>query len=158
LRSWRYLLRAEDPACRHEPLATLGDSLGLFRHSTSATRFVGGTVDVGAYERELLCLTEVDAQGRSRRTEAFATDHLGDAVVRLYDRYAELRPEGPAHPRAAATARSVALHRPVDLARYAASLSPAVELVDHRTLGTWSARGAEELLRHWSSAFDLGRD
>src|SRR5262249_34310206 len=35
LRSWGYLLRAEEPVCRHEPLATLGDSLALFRQSTS---------------------------------------------------------------------------------------------------------------------------
>src|SRR5262249_24881835 len=42
--------------------------------------------------------------------------------------------------------------------RYVASWSAAVEVVDHRILGTWSARGAEELLRHWSAHFDLGHD
>src|SRR5262249_58981809 len=67
LRSWRYLLRAEQPTCRHEPLAILGDSLALFRLSASARGFTGTTFDVGAYTREIIALTEVDAQGRRRR-------------------------------------------------------------------------------------------
>src|SRR5262249_9394260 len=66
LRSFRYLLRAQEPTCRHEPLAPLGDSLGLFRQSTSACGFAGGTFDVGAYEKEIISLQEVDAQGRWR--------------------------------------------------------------------------------------------
>src|SRR5262249_19899841 len=64
LRSFRYLLRAEQPPCRHEPLATLGDSLALFRLSTSARGFTGTTFDVGAYTREIIALTEADVQGR----------------------------------------------------------------------------------------------
>src|SRR5262249_39313018 len=158
LRSFRYLLRAEEPRCRHEPLVTLGDSLALFRQWVSASGVAGEKFDVGAYEIEMVNLTEVDEQGRWR-TEIFATDHLGDAVARLYERYAELLPEGAERDGAAATARSVAgVLGPPDLDRYAASLSPAVEVVDHRILGTWSARGAEEMLRHWSAHFDLGHD
>src|SRR5206468_5462611 len=37
LASWRSLLSAHDPTCRHELLATLGDSLALCRLSTSAS-------------------------------------------------------------------------------------------------------------------------
>ena len=37
-----------------------------------------------------------------------AVEHLGDAIVRLYERYAELLPDGPEQARAAATAHSVA--------------------------------------------------
>ena len=97
---------------------------------------------------EQLILIEVDAQGRRRRHEVFASDRLGDAVVRLYERYAELLPDGPERARAAATARSVAaMLGPFDLDRCATVLAPAVEAVDHRILGTWSARGAEALLR-----------
>src|SRR6185295_4173832 len=62
--TWRSLLKARGPTCRHEPLATLGDSLALCRVSTSASGFAGGKFDVGAYEREEIILTEVDAKGR----------------------------------------------------------------------------------------------
>src|SRR5262249_13097251 len=62
---------------------------------------------------------------------------------------AELLPDGPARVCVAGIARSVALSlRPFDLDRYAEALEPAIEVVDHRTLGTWSSRGAEEFLRH----------
>src|SRR5262249_49022561 len=138
---------------------TLGDLLALFRMSTSASRFVGGTFDVGSYQKEEIHLVEVDARGGWLGGEVFAVDHLGDAIARLYERYAELLPEGPARDRAAARAGSVpGAFGPPDLDRYAASWSPAVEVVDHRILGTWSARGADELLRHWSAHFDLGHD
>ena len=113
------------PDSRHEPLATLGDSLALFRMSTSASGFVGGTFDVGAYETERFYLLEVDANGRQRRAEVFAADRLGVAVARLYERYADLLPDGPARIRAAATARSVAamLGR-FDRDRYCGVLAP----------------------------------
>src|SRR5262249_49029517 len=90
------LLRAEDPRCRLEPLATLGDLLALFRVSTSASRFVGGTFDVGAYQKEEIHLVEVDARGRCLGGEVFAVDQVGNAVVRLYERYAQLLPHRPA--------------------------------------------------------------
>src|SRR5207244_7281044 len=92
--------------------------------------------------------------GRRQRAEIFAADRLGDAVVRLYERYADLLPDGPERARAAATARSVApLRGPFDPDRYASAFAPAVESVDHRILGTWSARGAEALLQHYRSVF-----
>src|SRR5439155_671414 len=90
------LLSAQDATLLHEPLATLGDSLALCRVSTSASGFAGGTFDVGAYEREQIILVEVDAHGRGQQSELFAADRLGDAVVRLYERYADLFPDGPA--------------------------------------------------------------
>ena len=55
-------------------------------------------------------------RGDNGGSEIFAADRLGDAVARLYERYAELLPDGPARARAAATARSVAaVVAPVDL-------------------------------------------
>src|SRR5262245_19750963 len=64
IRLYRYLLRAEEPACRHEPLATLGDSLALFRQSTSARGVAGGTFDVGAYYQGILSRLEAASRGR----------------------------------------------------------------------------------------------
>src|SRR5262249_55099983 len=125
------------------------------RLSVSASGTAGRTLDVGPYEKEEVDLLEVDTEGRYRSSEVFASRHLGDAVVRLYERYAELLPDGPARARAAAIARSTALSlRPFD-DHYAEALAPGIEQVDHRILGTWSARGAEEFLRHWRSWLDL---
>ena len=59
-------------------------------------------------EFDEISLLEVDDCGRWLRSEIFAADRLGDAVARLYERYAELLPDGPERERAAATARSVA--------------------------------------------------
>jgi len=159
LASFRAFVRARDPRCRHEPLATLGDSLALCRESLSASAFAGRTFDVGAYEREVIDLVELDAQGPGRRVEQFAPDCLGDAVALLYERYAELLPDGPAHARAAATARSAAaLLGPPDIDRWAATLAPAVEFVDHRLLGFGSTRGAEALLRGLRTLFEVAED
>ncbi|MGH7895900.1 MAG: nuclear transport factor 2 family protein [Candidatus Binatia bacterium] len=158
--SLRALLSARDPAYREEPLAALGDVLALCRASWSASGFTSGKFDVGAYEREGIDLIEVDAQGQRRRVERFAVDRLGDAIARLYERYADLLPEGPERARAAATARSsvAAILGPFDPERYATAWAPAIEVVDHRILGTWSARGAEPFLQHFRAMCDLADD
>src|SRR5262249_39241794 len=144
--SWRSLLHAQEPTCRHEPIATLGESLALCRRSVSGRGFAGAQFDVGPYEKEEIALTEVDTHGRQTRYDDFAEDRLGDAIARLYERYAELLPGGPEHTRAAATARSVAaVLGPFDPDGIAAAYAPDVEVVDHRILGTWSARGAGAL-------------
>src|SRR5262249_1991121 len=159
LGSLRALLKAENSTLVREMLATLGNSLALWRNQMSASGLAGGTFDVGPYEREELVLCYVDAQGRHRRSEIFAPDHLGEAIVRLYERYAELLPDGPARTRAAGIARSVGpTLRPFGVDSYAETLDPAIEVVDHRIRGTWSARGAEEVLRHMRAWFDLAED
>src|SRR5437867_8816735 len=115
--------------------------------------------DAVASHQQEITVHEVDTQGRELGADSFAAHHLGDAVVRLYERYADLLPDGPERARAAATARSVApLRGPFDPDRYAAAFAPAVESVDHRILGTWSARGAEALLQHYRSVFELADD
>ncbi|HXJ34498.1 MAG TPA: nuclear transport factor 2 family protein [Candidatus Eisenbacteria bacterium] len=157
--SLRSLLRAHEPAYRHEPLATLGDVLALCRVSMSATGLERGKFDVGAFETEHLDVVEVDAQGRRRWVERFASDRLGDAVARLYERYAELLPAGSARDRAAGTARSVAAYTgPFDPDRYTAAWAPDIEVVDSRILGTWSSRGAEAFLENYRSWLDLADD
>jgi hypothetical protein len=142
-----------------EVLATLGDSLALCRWSVSASGVARGKFDVGAYEQERIHVTEVDAQGRRRREEFFAPDRLGDAVVRLYERYAELLPDGPARIRAAATARSAStMLGPFDLDRWATAIAPDTEVVDHRILGMSSGSGAEAVLRGLRAWLDVGAD
>src|SRR5439155_5288313 len=145
--SVRALLKARDPRILHEPLATLGDSLGLYRFSVSA----GGAgpasgppfdwmPDIGAHEFDQIKLIEVDPHGRCRRSEVFAADRLGDAVARLYERYADLLPDGPARVRAAATARAVvAMLGPGPTDRWRIELfAPGIERVDHPTVGLGS--------------------
>src|SRR5262249_26534187 len=159
LRSLRSLLSVEEPTSRHEPLATLGDTLALWRVSWSASGLAQGKFDVAAYEVEAIDLIEVDAQGRLHGIERFAPNHLGDAVARLYERYAELLPEGPARARAAATARSVApLVGPVTLERFATALDPAVEIVDHRPVGLPPSRGRDAYLRSLGALLELADD
>src|SRR5262245_31383353 len=63
VRSWRTYLTAENFTFRSEPLATLGEALALVRQSSAASGVVRGNVDVGAYEREMIVLVEVDTAG-----------------------------------------------------------------------------------------------
>jgi len=67
---------------------------------------------------------------------------------------AALLPEGPERTRAAGTARSFAeFDRGID--GWARALAADVQCVDHRTLGTWSAQGAEAVVQHFRSLLDL---
>ncbi len=153
----RLLLQARDLTYHQEPIATLGDALVLSRVALSASGFSGPRFDVGAYAHDQWVLAEIDADERGSRSEVFACDRLGDAVARLYERHAELLPEGPARDRAAATARSVAgfiLRFESD--RFADALSPHVEFTDHRRLvGLGSARGKDRIVRGFQIARDL---
>src|SRR5262249_49594609 len=114
--------------------------------------------DVAAYETVWVHLHEVDAQGRCRRVEAFAPDRLTDAVVRLYERYAELLPEGVARARAAATARSLRTIVTLDMHPAAPPHHDDIEFVDHRRLGFESSRGAGKMVRQTRALFDLADD
>ncbi|HVN86363.1 MAG TPA: adenylate/guanylate cyclase domain-containing protein, partial [Candidatus Binatia bacterium] len=147
--SLKRLFRSRAPYYEVEPLATLGERLLLTRRRTGASGDTRGRYDVGPYENKAIEVAEVDAHGVLCRQEIFAADRLGAALVRLYERYAELLPEGPARNRAAAVARSVAgWNGPIGPDRLATTVTPSMELVDHRNLGTWSTRGAAEFLDH----------
>src|SRR5262249_6386724 len=147
LRTWRAVQSSEALYYRHEPIAALGDSLALCRLRVAAQgsdRSIGS----GPYEMELILLVEVDSRGRRARSESFANDRLGDAVVRLYERYAELLPAGPERERAAATARSVAVVIDiVDPDRWATVLSPTVEWGGQGSAVYPPGRGAETMLK-----------
>ncbi len=155
--SSQHLLSAEGPVFHLEPLATLGDSLALSRRSVRGSGFVGRRFDVGPYESEMLQVIEAESGGRARRVEVFAADRLGDAIARLYERYAELAPEGPERARAAALAARIRAFGTYDPETYPATLAPDIQFIDHRILGTSSARGADavmENLRSWSPLAD----
>jgi hypothetical protein len=154
---FRTQLRAQGLTHQNEPLATLGNSLALYRMTLAASGAAGSTFDVGAYEFEHLMLIEVDAQGLRQRLETFADNHLGEAVARLYERYAELLSEGPERDRAAATARSVAAMTigPIDRERIAEAIAVDVEYVDRQTLGLPSAHGSRAFLQGLRILLDL---
>ncbi len=156
--SLRLLFRSRDPHFECEPLATLGDFLVLARRRTSASGG-GGRYDVGVYQNDALELVEVDESGKVSRTEVFAADKLGAAVARLYERYAEMLPEGPACDRAVTTAHTVAFmltrsldHRPEDV------MAPDLEAVDHSSVGNISARGGEYVSRWFGAWEELAED
>src|SRR5262249_55285039 len=152
--------KARDLIYHGEPLATLGDSLVLTRLCISGSGFAGARFDVGPYEREEIGVTEVDAQGRRRRIESFPPARLGDAVVRLYERYAEILPAGPARDRAAATARSVAaVVKALEPESARAVMGPGIEYVEHRRLGLFaSVHGIEAVMRRIKSLGDVAEN
>ncbi len=160
LKTWQSLFRAELLTYRREPLATLGDSLELARHRISTAGFVEERLkSAGALEIDEVVICEDDGHGRHWRFEIFADDQLGRAIARLYERHAELLPDGPERVRAQAIARSagVMLGQP-DLAATATVLAPDVEFSDLRTVGFGTLRGAEAVLQTIAAMMDLSHD
>jgi SnoaL-like domain len=120
----------------------------LGRDVTSFARFVDDQLDFGESRSKYLDLFQVDDRGLMAHLEIFAENRLGDAIRRMFERHADLLPQGPEHARAASTARSVAaVLGPFDLGRYAAGIAEGVEFVDHRIMRFPSGRGGDELLR-----------
>ena len=158
--SLQRLFRSRDPRYEVEPLATVGEFLLLVRRRSSASGAASGPYDVGAYENEAIQLFEVDESGLCCRAEVFAADRLANAIARLYERYAELLPDGPERERAAATARSfgVMLTAPGDIDRMATVIAPDFESVDHRHLSTWSMRGGGVFLEHLRALREVAAD
>jgi hypothetical protein len=143
----------------HEPLASLGDSLALCSATVSAAEIVEGARSLGAVETDLIVVSEADVAGRASRVETFARDRLGDAIVRLYARYAELLPEGPARDRAAGAARTLAVVvGAVDPSAWVSVLSPAVEFIDTRTAGMGAIEGPEAVVRGMRAFLELTED
>ncbi len=157
---WNELLRARDPTLATEILASLGDSLALVRQSFSVSGLAeGDSPDVGPVVKEEVSLIEVDASGRASRLEIHAPEHLGDAIVRLYERYAERLPDGSARASAATAARSAeAMLGPPQIDRLAEAFALAIEASDARSLGTWAARGSEAALQHFRSLLEVADD
>jgi ketosteroid isomerase-like protein len=159
LKSLRGLMKPPAAELRFEPMATLGERLSLDRYFYTSQGGTAGLFDIGENAAEYLRLVEVDPFGLIQRVEIFAIDRLGDAVARLYERHAELLPEGPARARAAATARSVAVwNGSIDLNRLSSAFDPSYRNIDHRFFGTWSTGSAAETLRHYRLQLDLAPD
>src|SRR5262249_3170756 len=115
-----------------------------------------GRFDVEAYEDERIYVVETDSTGRRSRVEVFHAHGLGDAIARLYAWHADLLPDGPARARAAATARSAAaMVGPVDVARWAPALAPALEFADNRHVSLESGQGADAYLRALQALLDV---
>jgi ketosteroid isomerase-like protein len=157
---FRFIIeRYADLVLVNEPIATLGPSLALARWREAGSALVGGDLPIGPFDLEGSVLIEADSEARAVHGEVFAADHLGDAIVRLYERHAELLPEGPVRTRAAATARSVSAYwGPLDLERFAAAWAPDVEFVDRRMIGVGTARGREGVLHVVRSLVEAAPD
>jgi ketosteroid isomerase-like protein len=143
-----------------EPLATLGERLALVRsHISLASGRAGEAVSVGATDMSSIALVEVGADGLRTRTEFFATDQLAAAIARIYERLAELEPEGPAREAAARRARVVAaIFVLAPLEPIEEHFAPAVELADHRVLGFGTVHGIEALRRSFPTLRGLADD
>jgi len=150
------LMRAEHPVWRQEPLATLGDSLVVARLTTSARSYRGRHFDVGGYERREIVIGEAAGDGRVQRNEIFAADRLGDAIARVYERFAERSSPGADRIRAEALARWVTEQVPsADPDAYQAKLAPDVEFVDHRSGAMMAARGRDRAQRGLRAIVEL---
>ena len=146
LASFRSLLRVPGPEYRHEPLATLGDSLALCRLSVSAGAVAGRKSMSAPTRSRMIVLVEVDAQGRRRRAEILRRRPAGRrrrALVRALRRAPPRRPR--ARPRRGDGARrSRRCWADGDVDRIATALAPDIECVDHRTSGLGSCSGARQ--------------
>lgn len=159
-RTHRGMHQADGATLRYEPIATLGDLLVLYRCLHTAEGTTAGRFDVGEHTTEYLHLAEADPSARIRCYEFFAADRLADAVVRLYERYAELLPEGPARTRASAMARAVvaAARHAADPDQMAAVMAPRIVAVDHRTVGVGELHGRDAVIAAMRAVPDLTAD
>jgi hypothetical protein len=159
LSTWRSIMKADRMDFRSEILASLGGSLALERHFLSLEGLREAHVaGFGRSEFDEVVLIEADDRGRWVLCEIFAADRLRSAISGS-ERWAESLPQGPARTRASGTARSLAgFDGLLDADRIASVHAPSFECVDHRTLGTWSAKGPDEWHAHWRGQADLATD
>ncbi|HXC51516.1 MAG TPA: adenylate/guanylate cyclase domain-containing protein, partial [Candidatus Limnocylindrales bacterium] len=124
-----------DSKWSYESLTPLGESLAVCRLCITTTGSSVDTASIGATDVAYVQVVEADNMGRARRVEIFAEDKLGEALVRLYERYAGQQPEGPARASAAQVARSIAAYDGrFDPGRVEKELSTSFRLIDHRSL------------------------
>src|SRR5262249_24470118 len=136
--TWRSIARTGRRTGGHVPLATIGESLVLRQMDLKFASFgEHHLAEWGDSEFDWILITEIDPEaGCLVRSEFFAADQLAAAIVRLYERDAELLPEGSARANAEHVARTMAtLLAPRAAAdEWAALFAPEVSHTDHRTL------------------------
>jgi ketosteroid isomerase-like protein len=154
--SWLGVLRAEEHSHRLELLASLGESLAIAHQWLSLANQRGaGFESFGEAEIEKLVLLERHPT-RPQRIEIFAADRLGQALQHMYELYAEEQPAGPERARAEETARSLGeFVGEFDFDRFKTRFAPDIEVVDHRTIGFGSFRGAERLVEAIEALLEL---
>ena len=139
----------------HEHLATLGDRLCVSRARISLAGLADEEFLFGASIVEPIVVVETDAAGARPRIDIFADDRLADAIVRLYERHADLLDEGPMRHSAAARARTVtAILTAMSIDTVASTFAPHVEFVDHRPVGLPALRGRDAYVRAFRSLLD----
>src|SRR5262249_11883698 len=143
----------------HEPLATLGDALVLCRLVFSFSELAAADLPIGAVDKDAFVLIEADTPAQHSRVEEFAANRLGDAVVRLYERHAELLPDGPERDRATAAARAAeAFVGPLDIDHSTAVFAPNMEFHDYRSMGLGSLSGKEAMLDALRALLEMAAD
>ncbi len=141
------MFRAGVERADHEALATLGSSLVLLRWTVSIGDLTERHISAwGATDIDEIHVVQTDGDGRLAYVEQFAPDQLADAVVRLYERYAESLPAGPRRERAVATARSVARTHRGSSVEFRAACAPDVRFHDHRLVGVPDQLGPDEFV------------
>jgi hypothetical protein len=157
LRSWRIVFAgATQIELRRTALATLGERSSLCRRAYRSGGIQGTDVSAGPGETDELALVEVDASGRTSRTEIFASHQLADAIVRLYERHADGMPEGSARETARGIAASLALiFGPQDADAWRPAIAPDVVARDWRTVGYGTLRGREAALASFRTLIAL---
>jgi hypothetical protein len=142
-----------------EPIASLGDRLALSRIRVAMAGAELRRMSLGEFEIDELTVATVDEHGRLVQIVGYPARRLGDALVALYERYAELV---GAEDRARATVTAASLKamygapHSVDVLR--AALHADVVTIDHRPGAPPPSRGAGALLRSTFDGAGVGSD
>jgi ketosteroid isomerase-like protein len=145
MNTWRSLVAAEHVDRPIEMLGALGDRLAMGREFVTFAGLQDEAFEAfGKVEIHDIFVTQNDALGLCERIEIFSAENLGLAVARLYELYAAELPEGEERTAgmAIASALSAYLGAP-DVDVFLSSISPTMEMVDHRPLRSPTIRGAD---------------
>ena len=116
--------------------------------------------DVGPFENIGIQVAEVDDASLVIRSDLYSERQLGVAIIRLYEWYAESLFESVSAERAHTTAKAItAMKMLPDVDALRTVLTADVQMRDYRhKVSTWSAEGAEGVVRHFDSLKRLESD
>ncbi len=145
--SLQLLFYGDQPSYQFEPLATLGPHLLLGLRHIRSSGAKGKHFDVGEYAHTSVTLTESDDESRMRYAEVFAENKLGEAMVRMHERYAGSLPEGPLRQQALNRVETLrAVCGALDVDRMAQYIAADVQHFDHRLAGVGELSGAAAMV------------